>query len=78
MPGKRTEVVEKVHDSQIMPDIYESWLERQKTTHVLAKSGFVADWKVGKQATVANGDIIDTVTMVREREKRRSRGRGKR
>jgi hypothetical protein len=78
MPGKKTEVVEKVDDTHIMPDIYESWLGKQKSTHVLAKSGFVGDQKVGRQATAANEDVIDTAQTVSERDKRHLNAKGKR
>jgi len=78
MPGKKTEVIEKVDATHIMPDIYESWLGKQKSTHVLAKSGFLGDLKVGRQAARANEDIIDTAQTASEREKRHLKAKEKR
>ena len=49
MTGKREEVTEKLDASKLMPDIYENWLEKQRSREVSARSGFVADRKVGEQ-----------------------------
>jgi hypothetical protein len=43
MPQRRTEVVEKVDASLMMPDIYENWLNKQQSGHAKARSGFIGD-----------------------------------
>jgi hypothetical protein len=76
MPEKRGEVVEKVDASQMMPDIYENWLEKQRSTRVHAKAGFIAVWKVGKQEEEAREeDEIDNAETAHEKAKRRKRGK---
>ncbi len=76
MPEKRGEVVEKVDASQMMPDIYESWLEKQKSTHVHARSGFIAEWKLGKAVEEAKEeDKIDIAETAHEKAKRRKKGK---
>ena len=41
MPQKRAEAIEKVDAGEMMPDIYEKWLNKQKATDTRAKPGFV-------------------------------------
>ena len=76
MPEKRAEVVEKFDASQMMPDIYENWLEKQKSTHVHAKSGFNSEWKLGEQEEEAKEeDKIDIAESAHEKAKRRKNGK---
>jgi hypothetical protein len=76
MPEKRGEVVEKVDASQMMPDIYEKWLEKQKSTHVNAKPGFVADRKLGEvKKEDTEEDLIDLAAEAHEKAKRRKSGK---
>jgi hypothetical protein len=76
MPEKRGEVVEKVDASQMMPDSFENWLEKQKSTHVHAKAGFMAEWKLGKgEEEAREEDKIDIAETAHEKAKRRKRGK---
>ena len=76
MPEKRGEVVVKVDASQMMPDIFENWLEKQKSTHVHARSGFIAEWKLGRQEEEAREeDKIDIAESAHEKAKRRKKGK---
>jgi hypothetical protein len=76
MPEKRGEVVEKVDASQMMPDIFEKWLENQRSTHVHAKAGFMAEWKLGEgEEEAKEEDKIDIAETAHEKAKRRKKGK---
>jgi hypothetical protein len=79
MPQKRGEVVEKVDPSQIVPDIFENWLEKQPSTDVRARSGFIGnqDTRLGEQEEEdREEDEIERTEDVHEKAHRRKRGRG--
>ena len=73
MPEKRAEVVDEADATQLMPDIYESWLEKQKSTHVHAKSGFISEWK--QEEETSKEAKIDLAEEAREKAKRRKKGK---
>ena len=79
MPQRRTEVVEKVDASQMMPDIYENWLNKQQSGHAKARSGFIGhqDTRLGEQEEEdREEDEIDTTEDIHEKAHRRKRGKG--
>jgi len=63
MPQKRGEVVEKVKANQVMPDIYEKWLNLR----VEARSASIGDQEE---------DDVERAEDVHEKAHRRKRGRG--
>lgn len=73
MPGKRTEPVEKVDANTMLPDIYENWLKKQKTSSVSAKAGFISDRALGKEDKAIEEDLIDEATAELKREKKRKK-----
>jgi hypothetical protein len=79
MPQKRSEVVEKVDASQMMPDIYENWLNKQQSGPVKARSGFIGheDTSLGEQEEEdREEDEVETTEDVHEKAHRRKRGKG--
>lgn len=66
MPEKRNEVVEQFDASQLMPDIYESWLKKQPAGNARAKAGFIS---------AEEEDKIDLVEDAHEKAKRRKRNK---
>ena len=78
MPQKRSEVVEKVDASQMMPDIYENWLNKQQSGPVKARSGFIGheDTSLGEQEEDREEDEVETTEDVHEKAHRRKRGKG--
>jgi hypothetical protein len=78
MPQKRGEVVEKVDASQMMPDIYENWLNKQQSRPVKARSGFIGSQDIGlgeQEEEDREEDAIDRTETVHEKAKRRKRGK---
>jgi len=76
MPEKRAEVVEKVDASQLMPDSYENWIEKQKSVRVHARAGFMSEWKLGKgEEEAREEDKIDIAETAHEKAHRRKRGK---
>ncbi|MGA2665340.1 MAG: hypothetical protein ABSF83_10385 [Nitrososphaerales archaeon] len=78
MPQKRSEVVEKVDASQMMPDIYENWLSKQQSGPAKARPGFIGheDTSLGEQEEEdREEDEVDTGEEVHEKAHRRKRGK---
>ena len=81
MTEKRAEVVEKVDASQMMPDIFGKWLEKQESGHARARSGFIGnqDTRLGKQEEEdREEDQVDRTEDAHEKAKRRKHGKGTR
>jgi len=79
MPQKRGEVVEKVDAGQMMPDIYENWLRKQKSKGVRARSGFIGSEEVGRgEEEDREEDKINSTEAAHEKGKRRKREKGSR
>jgi hypothetical protein len=68
MPQKRGEVVERVDESQAMPDTYENWIEKQ----VKAKSRSLAN----QEEDDKEEEEIDRAEDSHEKAHRRKRGKG--
>jgi hypothetical protein len=78
MPEKRGEVIEKADASQMMPDIYENWLKKQRTGDVKARSGFIGgqDTKLAEEEEEdREEDQIDKTEDAHEKAKRRKRAK---
>jgi hypothetical protein len=78
MPQKRGEVVEKVDASQMMPNIYEKWLEKQVSMPTKARPGFASsqDRKLGELSEAdKEEDEIDDAEDTHEKAHRRKRGK---
>jgi hypothetical protein len=79
MPQKRSEVVEKVDASQIMPDIYENWLNKQQSGPVKARSGFIGHESTSlseEEEEDREEDKADIAEDAHEKAHRRKRGKG--
>ena len=76
MTQKRSEAVEKVDASEMMPDIYEKWLNKQPSTNVKARSGFIGgqDTKLVEEEDEDREEThIDKTEDAHEKAKRRKR-----
>jgi hypothetical protein len=71
MPQKRDEVVQEYDASQMMPNIYENWLKKQRTAGARAKSGYLSQVEEEDRAE----DRVDLAEDAHEKAKRRKRGR---
>jgi hypothetical protein len=68
MPQKRGEVIERVDESQAIPDIYENWVKNQ----VNAKSRSLAN----QEEDDKEEEAVERVEDIHEKAHRRKRGRG--
>jgi hypothetical protein len=70
MPQKRDEVVGQFDASQMMPDIYENWLKKQRAGSPRAKSGFIAR----EEEEDRQEDKVELAEDAHEKAKRRKKG----
>jgi len=74
MPEKRNEVVEKAYVSEMMPDLFESWLMKQKSGAATARSGFMGSDGASIAGEDREEDRIDNAESAHEKAKKRKRG----
>ncbi len=78
MPAKRGEVVEKVDASEMIPDIYGKWLERQESGQAKARSGFIGNKTTGlaeQEEEDREESQADRAEDTHEKAKRRKHGK---
>ena len=72
MPQKRNEVVEQAGTSQLLPDIYENWLNKQPAGNATAKAGFISS---DEKELDREEDEMDVAEDAHEKAKRRKKGK---